>query len=107
MPMNWNGPIFVDAIEARAAGAVIAVADQVLARAKAECPVDTEALRKSGHVEPGPDPTVAYVVFDVPYAAPVHFGNGRNVPNPFLGRAVALERDDAERVMRERIGAKV
>ncbi len=96
MAMTWNGPRFVAAIEVFTEAAVAQIADALLVQAKAECPVDTGALRASGHVVETADPNTRHVVFDMPYASPVHYGNGRNTPNPWLARAVMAMRAEAD-----------
>jgi HK97 gp10 family phage protein len=68
------------------------IAQQVLADAKRNSPVDTGALRASGRVE-APNKHTRIVKFGgagtgVDYAPAVEYGTGERSPNPFLRKAV-------------------
>ena len=90
MALNFKGDRVVAELRIRADRSARAVAERVLQRAKANCPVDTGDLRASGHTQSADQGTV-HVRFTKNYAIPVHFGNGRNTPNPFLDRALLEE----------------
>ncbi len=92
-PMNV--PKLVAAFETAAHEAVLDVAERVLARATAETPIDTGRLKASGHVEPGPDPGVAYVVFDATSDQGFGYPVVVHVDNPWLARATLAEKTEA------------
>jgi hypothetical protein len=70
------------------------VAERTRAEAQAGTPVDTGRLRRGWRVERGRLPGTWVIVNDVPYAAFVEFGSGRNrPPAAMLGRALAAERN--------------
>ncbi len=54
-------------------------AAEILAESAPYVPYDSGTLYESGHVIPGDPETPAYVVWDVPYARAVYYGDDRGV----------------------------
>jgi hypothetical protein len=96
MPVRfeWKGSEAMTELYRRGEILVDGVADEVLYRAQAECPVDTGDLRDSGikiYVGAG-HRVVAFPLFYAPF---VEFGTKDHAPNPFLRRAVYATQGEA------------
>ena len=93
MAFQWFGDKARAIVLARAQRATRRGVEYVAERARFHAPVDTEDLRKSIKVLPGPGPMAWRVFVGVDYADPVHSGHIAGStwvpPNPFLWRAIA------------------
>jgi HK97 gp10 family phage protein len=124
-PRAASGQFIAAKVDDAVTAAITEWAEKVLTTAQSICPVDTGALRASGHVEvasTGKTAAVA-VVFDAPYSIFVEFGYGQrgaaspgagdgpygNRPGapaqPFLRPAYDQLRDEAPGLAREKIAA--
>jgi HK97 gp10 family phage protein len=75
-------------------------AERTLELAQSEVPVDTGALKASGHIEGGGMTAGYFVVYDTPYATFVHYGTRKMRANPWLLRASERARPEFELMMR-------
>lgn len=125
-PRDAGGRFIAAKVTEAARAAVEEWANKVLITAQSLCPVRTEELRNSGHVEIGETgkTLAAAVVFDAPYSVYVEYGTGQRgaasagagegpysptwpgMPaQPYLRPAFDEHRDEAEGLTREKVTA--
>lgn len=124
-PRAASGQFISAKVDDAVTAAITEWAEKVLTTAQSICPVDTGALRASGHVEvasTGKTAAVA-VVFDAPYSVYVEYGTGQRGASssgagdgpygstagqpaqPYLRPAFDEHRDQAQGLTREKITA--
>ena len=97
---NIDGAAAMEIAKKKAGPAVKAKAERVCELAKSNAPVDTGALRDSGHVEEKEKDTIYEVVFDAPvlsgdgsYARYVEEGTSKMTAQPYLRPAILAAKD--------------